>query len=164
MPQIEQTYTYASQIFWLIISFSLLYGLMRFLLIPRLLGILNARVNQVASDLERASTARQDAVEVLGAYERIMSTAQKKSDLRVREVFEAQMEMIKTESEKLQVDLDKKFAEAEQRIEDARMQAFTDIETVVQPIVHTLLARTSDNLIEVSRARMLAEIRHGTRE
>ncbi|MCH9852161.1 MAG: hypothetical protein K0U45_01510 [Alphaproteobacteria bacterium] len=159
MPQLDQTDTYLSQIFWLITSFGLLYLMMRYVLIPRLRNILDARANQIASDLERASTARQDAVEVLAAYERIMSGARHKSDALVREAFEQHALQVKNESDKLQAELDEKFAGVEARVKQARDAALADLERSVQPLIDEVLDKSSDGLVRSSKTRVVAEIR-----
>ena len=159
MPQLDQTDTYLSQIFWLITSFGLLYLTMRYVLIPRLRNILDARANQIASDLERASTARQDAVEVLAAYERIMSAARHKSDERVREAFEKHAQMVKNESDKLQAELDVKFSAVEARVNQARDEALADLESSVQPLIDEVLDKSSDGLVRSSKERVMTEIR-----
>ncbi|MCH9844420.1 MAG: hypothetical protein K0U39_02825 [Alphaproteobacteria bacterium] len=159
MPQLDQTDTYLSQIFWLITSFGLLYLMMRYLLIPRLRNILDARANQIASDLERASTARQDAVEVFAAYERIMSEARHKSETQVREAFEKHALMVKNESDKLQAELDEKFSAVEARVNQARDEALADLERSVQPLVDEVLDKSSDGLVRSSKTRVMAEIR-----
>ncbi len=159
MPQLEQTDTYLSQIFWLIANFSLLYLLIRYVLIPRLRNILDARANQIASDLERASTARQDAVEVLSAYERVMSTAQRDNETRVREAFDKHALMIKEESQKLQTELDGKFAVVEAEIHQIRDKALLDLETAVQPLIAEVLDKSSDGLVRTSNVRLTAHVR-----
>ena len=163
MPQLEQTYTYVSQIFWLIVSFSILYLVMRHILIPRLLGTLDARANQVAADLERASTARQDAVEVLNAYERVMREAHEQSNARVNEVFDRYEQMNAQEIENLQKDLDDKFEQAQLRIDQAYRIALAEIEEQVQPVIHAVLSKTSEDLVTVGKTRIMAEIRQGQR-
>ncbi len=159
MPQLDQTDTYLSQIFWLITSFGLLYLMMRYVLIPRLRNILDARANQIASDLERASTARQDAVEVLAAYERIMSEERHKNETRIREAFEEHSQMVKRESDILQAELDEKFAAVEARVNQARDDALADLERSVQPLIDEVLDKSSDGLVRSSKTRVMAEIR-----
>ena len=159
MPQLEQTDTYLSQIFWLIVNFSLLYLLMRYVVIPRLRDILDARANQISSDLERASSARQDVIEVLSSYERRMSAAQNENEARVRDAFDAQAQMIQQESEKLQKELDVKFAESEARMQTIKQQALDDLEDAVQPLITQVLEKSSDGLIRTSQSRLLDNIR-----
>ena len=159
MPQLEQTDTYLSQIFWLIVNFSLLYLLMRYVVIPRLRYILDARANQISSDLERASSARQDVIEVLSSYERRMSAAQNENEARVRDAFDAQAQMIQQESEKLQKELDVKFAESEARMQTIKQQALDDLEDAVQPLITQVLEKSSDGLIRTSQSRLLDNIR-----
>ena len=53
MPQLEVS-TYISQIFWLIVSFGLLYYLLSRKALPKVAEILETRADRVRSDLDEA--------------------------------------------------------------------------------------------------------------
>ena len=60
MPQFAQVDTFASQIFWLVVSFAILYILLSKVVIPRISTVLENRQQKIASDLKRAEEARAE--------------------------------------------------------------------------------------------------------
>lgn len=60
MPQLDVS-TYSSQIFWLVISFLLLFAVVRGLATPRLTQVTGARAAQSGGDLDAAEHARARA-------------------------------------------------------------------------------------------------------
>ena len=55
MPQLEQISTYAGQIFWLVVVFAVLLGVMLKVALPRVQGILEDRQKRIDDDLARAA-------------------------------------------------------------------------------------------------------------
>ena len=56
MPQISQiAATYASQIFWLLITFGILYFGIGKMMVPRVTGVMDLRERQIADDLAAAA-------------------------------------------------------------------------------------------------------------
>ena len=62
MPQIEQiAATYASQIFWLLVTFGIVYFLIGKAMVPKVLSTVDARDRRIADDLAAAEAARAEA-------------------------------------------------------------------------------------------------------
>lgn len=78
MPQLDPTW-YVSQLFWLAITFSVLYVVLAKLILPRLLGILGAREDAKAMDLSAADQFRKDAEHAKLQYEHAMSDARERA-------------------------------------------------------------------------------------
>ena len=61
MPQIEQiASTYASQIFWLLVTFGALYFFVGKLMVPKIQATVEARDQRIAADLQAAEAASRD--------------------------------------------------------------------------------------------------------
>lgn len=60
MPQFDPTY-FASQVFWLIVTFGILYLLMAKIALPRIGDILEVRQDRIAADLDRAEQLKREA-------------------------------------------------------------------------------------------------------
>ena len=68
MPQIAQlSETYASQVFWLLIIFGLIFFVIGRGMVPRVMATVEARDAQIAADLAAAEGARRAADEALEA-------------------------------------------------------------------------------------------------
>lgn len=75
LPQLTQTDTFASQIFWLIVTFGALYYLMSRKVLPRLGQVVEGRREKIDDDLGRAERLRAEAEEVMQAYEKALASA-----------------------------------------------------------------------------------------
>jgi F-type H+-transporting ATPase subunit b len=81
MPQFD-TSTFISQLFWLLISFSLLYLLISKVCLPRLILIFSQRDAKISEALEKAHRARSEALHLKSEYEAVLASAAKnKSDM-----------------------------------------------------------------------------------
>ena len=68
MPQLEVD-TYASQIFWLVLTFIVLFFVLWRVALPQIREILENRQRRIDQDLERAAALRDEAKGVIDAYE-----------------------------------------------------------------------------------------------
>lgn len=127
MPQLE-VWTYPSQIFWLIVTFSVLYYLLSRKALPRISEILEARQDRIAADLDQAQRLRREAEAALAAYEKAIAEAQAEAH---RILTEAQ-NRLQAEAAERQAELDRQLAaqlaEAERRIASARDRALAELE------------------------------------
>jgi len=127
VPQLE-VWTFPSQIFWLIVTFSILYYLLSRKALPRISEILEARQDRIAADLDEAQRLRREAEAALAAYEESIAKAQAEAH---RILTEAQSRL-QAEAAERQAELDRQLAaqlaEAEQRIAAARNRALAELE------------------------------------
>ena len=70
MPQLDPTY-WASQGFWLILIFTLLYLALSKLFIPKIKNSIDDRENRIKDDLDEAQKLKEVAEEKLKEYERL---------------------------------------------------------------------------------------------
>ena len=75
LPQLAIN-TYASQIFWLAVSFTVMYVVFSKKVLPNISEILERRRDTIASDLETAETLREEAESVQAEYEAAIAKAQ----------------------------------------------------------------------------------------
>ena len=76
MPQISQiAATYASQIFWLLITFGILYFGIGKMMVPRVTGVMDLRERQIAEDLAAAGRTRAEATTTEAAWQAEMDAA-----------------------------------------------------------------------------------------
>ena len=115
LPQLDLA-TYSSQVFWLIISFLVLYFLVAKLAMPRIAEVLEERQERIEDDLDKAETLKKEAYQVRIEYEKALSAAREKAQEATRH---AQEEIAKRSAEAesaAQVKVTVMLEEAEKRI------------------------------------------------
>jgi F-type H+-transporting ATPase subunit b len=161
MPQLDPT-SFASQIFWLVVTFLLLFWLLRTKALPRVSEILEARQTRVAADLDRAGKLREEAEAALVRYQQVVADAQAKAGTQIRET----RERLVSESASRQAELDAmlagKVADAEARVRASREAALADLNAVAVEVAQAAASRLIGR--DVSREAAEAALAAVTRE
>ena len=111
MPQLNPEF-WISQIFWLILTFGVLYILLSKLILPKISNNLESRKSQILENIEAAEKQREDSEAKLQEYEKVIS----KSKLEAKNIFnQAREKALKDINDKKEV-LDKQINEAEKEI------------------------------------------------
>ena len=153
MPQIAQiAETYASQIFWLLIVFGLIYfGIGRGML-PKIEATVDARDRKIADDLAVTHRARAFADETEEAYRTRMDAARSEAQAATQ----AAKATAAAESEKRVKAADEEFGlkigAAETRIRTAQAEALSSIEDVAAEAAQDIVARLSGRSVSRDEA------------
>lgn len=151
MPQIAQiAATYASQIFWLLIVFGLIYFGIGRAMLPKIEATVEARDRRVADDLAAAERAQARARETEAAYSLRMTEARTHAqkvaaDAKARGAADAAIAVKQADQ-----GIAGKLAEAEARLAEARNAALAGIEDVATDAAGDIVARLSG--VAVDRA------------
>lgn len=78
LPQLD-TEWFPSQLFWLGVTFCILYGYFSRVALPRITNILATRQEKIADDVAQADALNHQAQEIRAAYERDMARARDKA-------------------------------------------------------------------------------------
>lgn len=153
MPQIAQIdATFASQLFWLIISFGLIYFVIGRGMLPKIEATVEARDSRIAEDLAAAERARAQADET-EASNRARAEANRAEALKLTQ---AAKEAAARESESRLAAADEetgaKVASAEERIRDAAKAAMVEIESVAADAARDLVAKLSGATVSEQQA------------
>ena len=133
MPQLNPL-DWGPQLIWLLITFGILYALMVKVALPRIGSVLEARADRIKKDLAEADRLRRQTEEAIAAYEQALAEAKQKAHALV----EAGRAKLKAETAaeraRLDADLAKRGAEAEKRIEAAKISAMRDVNAVAADV------------------------------
>ena len=111
MPQLNPEY-FASQIFWLIFSFAILYIVMAKFALPKIANVIETREDIIARDLEDAENFKKDSEATELKYTNAIKEAQNKASETLansREKLNKQIEADKNSFEQESSDLASKF-------------------------------------------------------
>jgi F-type H+-transporting ATPase subunit b len=122
MPQLNPEF-WISQIFWLILTFGILYVVLSKLILPKISSNLESRKSQILENIEAAEKQREDSEAKLKEYEIIIS----KSKLEAKNIFNQSREKvlrdINSKKDLLNKQIDEEVAKAEQEINTLRKSA-----------------------------------------
>ena len=131
MPQFDPS-TFTPQLFWLVLTFSVLFVAMWRHALPRLSGILEARRQRIASDLEKAAAFKAEAEQVAAEYEKALTEARDKAAAALKQAGAELAAEAAKRHESFGKELAARTGEAEQRIAAARDEALGNIKTVAE--------------------------------
>lgn len=138
MPQLD-TSVWPPQLFWLAISFSLLYFIVSRLIIPRTGGVVELRKTTIANDLAAAGSDKTESEETSKSYQASLAEARAKASetLRIaRDKLTADSDAARA---KLDAELAVKLASSEKQIAAAKSKALAGIDDVVADIASSIV-------------------------
>jgi F-type H+-transporting ATPase subunit b len=160
MPQISQlSATYASQIFWLLVTFGAVFLVVGRGMVPKVQATISARDQSVASDLAAAEAARRQADAQEEAW-RAQENAARESAQRL--IAEARAESVAATEATLAsagAGTAARVADAEARIAGASASAMQEIELVAAEAAQAIVAKVSGAVVgddEAQRAVRMA--------
>ncbi|MFC4724919.1 F0F1 ATP synthase subunit B [Glycocaulis abyssi] len=136
-PPFDPTY-FASQLFWLAISFAVLYFLLSRWLLPRIGSTIEERKDRIADDLDAAASLKTQADDAVKAYEKSLADARAKAQAVGAEArAEAEREAA-AETASMEAELDQRQSDAEARIAKARNAALSEVRNVAADVASTV--------------------------
>ncbi|MBA3813424.1 MAG: hypothetical protein H0X26_02865 [Alphaproteobacteria bacterium] len=140
MPQLDTT-TFPSQLFWLGVCFLVLYWILSYFLIPKMVGVLEKRETMREEKINLASAYREQAEGLLMAYEKTLVQARKDAHLNyqlivnetVQQMAEKKKEMLEKFQDRLHI--------AEQALYRERAKVSSEMPAVAQDIAGDILQK-----------------------
>lgn len=144
MPQLDPA-VWPTQLFWLAITFGILYLVIWRIALPRIGDVLEARQRKLDDDLKKAAALKDEAEAILAEYEKMRADAHASANA----VLQKTQNEMKAEAERQSHDVAAKLAkqteEAEARIAEAKTAALASLEGTVSEVV----AAATEKLIGV---------------
>ncbi|MEJ0072417.1 MAG: F0F1 ATP synthase subunit B' [Pseudomonadota bacterium] len=163
MPQLDPS-TYASQLFWLAVTFVVLLILMARVGLPRVRAVLETRSAKIDGDLGAAAEARGRTETLLAEYEKSLAKARAEAQATVRGMAEAMAKEQAQREHELMERLNVEARTAEARIAAAKQAALANVRQIAVEAAQAAAARLVGNdlppaEIEAAVTRVLAEQR-----
>ena len=140
LPQMDVS-TYASQIFWLLIAFGLLYLLLSRVFLPRLGAVLEERRDRIADDLDMAATLRSEADDAGRAMEAAMADARARAHAIMARHREQLTAEIDAEAGQAEAALEARLDEAEATIAKRKDEALARVREVATDTAGALVQK-----------------------
>lgn len=162
MPQLEQVATYISQIFWLLVTFGLLYLFLWKSALPKVTDVLRERQERIDDDLEKAQQLKEEAESILRSYEAAMADARSRAQTILREAAEAAAKEAEARHAALSEKLAGETEAAEDRIGKAREEALANVRAVAAEAAQEATAKlVGGNISEADAKAAVSEAMEG---
>ena len=140
MPQLNPL-DWAPQLIWLVITFGVLYLLMKWVALPKIGSVLEMRQGRIAGDLAEADKLRRETQEAIAAYEQALAEAKARAHGIAQEARNKLKDEVAAERAALDRDLSAKSAEAEAQIHQAKVSALKEVNAVASDTATEIVRR-----------------------
>lgn len=156
LPQLN-TDTYGSQLFWLFLTFIIMYLLMARKVMPRISDVLEKRHNKLNHDLDQAETLRTEAEKAKVEYEKALQEARSAASNTIAEVQAVLNQEAQERNDKLNETLAQQMREAETRINLTREKAIKKLTPISAEMSRDIVTKLLGNAPDSSRVNTLIE-------
>jgi F-type H+-transporting ATPase subunit b len=154
LPQLNAL-DFAPQLFWLAVTFLLLYWIMAKIALPRIGEVIEERKDRIQRDLAAAERLKSETDKALQSYETALSDARTNASSIARQTRDQLNAEVDKERKSVEDQLAKKLAEAEASIGQTKTKALASVKDIagetVAAIVSTLTNATASK-DEIDRA------------
>lgn len=140
MPQFNPEF-FATQLFWLAITFAVLYVLMATIALPTIGKVLDDRQRRIDDNLSKAAQLKTEAEDAIKAYEKALAEARAKAAAVVKERSELLSRQAEEASREQMVRLGAQIKAGEARILEAKTQAMAGVREVALEVAAATIAR-----------------------
>lgn len=155
LPQLNPAF-WPTQLFWLAITFAVLYVVMSKLALPRIESVLTEREKLIAADLAKAEELRSETETVMASYERALGDARAEARQVVADATaQAERDMAAKLSAQ-DAELSARLDAAMTRIDAARKTALGDVTAMAADLARDLTGKLAG--VDVSEAASTAAV------
>ena len=119
MPQLNPEF-WISQIFWLILTFGILYVLLSKLILPKISANLEIRKSQILENVEAAEKQREESEQKIKNYEKIIQDSKVEAKNYFNQTREKILKNINQKKNNLENELNEEIKKAENEIKELK--------------------------------------------
>ena len=156
MPQLDPKY-WASQAFWLILVFTVLYISIAKFYLPKIKNNLDDRENKIKNDLDEANKFQELSESKLKKYEKILEDAKKevvKIHIESKNLLDKD---IKIKKEIIEKEIEKEILKAQKEISDLKKNSISDIQKISENIASNIIETISGDKLNESSIKAAVE-------
>ena len=156
MPQLDPTY-WASQAFWLILIFSILYISIAKFYLPKIKSNLDDRENKIKDDLDDANKFKELSEIKFKEYEKILEDAKKeviKIHIDQKNLLDKDIQSKKATIEK---EIENEILKAQKEINELKKSSVSDIRFISENIASNIIENISGDKLNESSIKAAVE-------
>ena len=156
MPQLDPTY-WASQAFWLILVFTVLYISISKFYLPKIKDNLDNRENKIKEDLDNANKFKEQSEAKLKEYEIILENA-KKDVVKIHLESKNNLDKnIQSKKEIIEKEIEKEIAKAQKEILELKKNSISSIQNISENIASNIIENISGEKLNESSIKAAVE-------
>ena len=152
MPQLDPTY-WASQAFWLILIFSLLYLTLSKMFIPKIKESIDNRENKIKDDLDEAQKLKTIAEQKLKEYEATIEEAKKEVQKIIFESKNKLISEIQNKKKEIEKEIDLELKNLDQEIVNLQKNSVTSITAIAEEMTSKVIEMVSGEPLNQSSVK-----------
>ena len=156
MPQLNPKY-WASQAFWLILVFTILYISIAKFYLPKIKNNLDNRENRIKDDLEDANKFKELSESKQKEYEKILEDAKKEINKIHVESKNTLDKDIYTKKQSIEKEIEKEITKAQKEISDLKKNSVSDIQKISENIASDIIEKISGDKLNESSIKATVE-------
>ena len=156
MPQLDPTY-WASQAFWLVLVFLILYIATSKVYLPKIKKNLDDRDNKIKEDLDNANRFKDESEKKLKEYETIILNAKKevaKIHLESKNILDKDIQSKKTKMEK---EIELEISKTQKEIIELKKKSINAIQNISTEIASNIIENISGDKLNESSIKATVE-------
>ena len=158
MPQLDPTY-WASQTFWLVLVFSILYLSISKFFLPKIKKNLNDRDNKIKEDLDEAGNLKNLSEKKLKEYEEIIENSKREVTKIILESKNNLNKDIQNKKNEMEKEIENEISKAQKEILNLKKDSISSINAISQEITSNIIEKIlGDRMNESSIKAAVEEI------
>lgn len=129
MPQFDPT-SFISQLFWLAVTFVLLYVIVSRFAIPRIGEVMEQRQKTIEDDLDRAQALKAETEEAIATYEKALADARAQAHTVLNKARDEISKAAEARNKEIGAELAQKIKDGETSIAKARDEAMGQVKGI----------------------------------
>ena len=156
MPQLDPKY-WASQAFWLILTFAILYISISKFYLPKIKKNLDDRQNKIKEDLDEANNLKNLSEKKLREYETIIENSKKEV---IKIILDSKSKLnveIQNKKNLMEKEIENEILKAQKEIVELKKNSINSINVISQEIASNIIEKLSGDKLNESNIKAVVE-------
>lgn len=154
LPQMDPTW-FASQIFWLLLTFGFLYTAFSKKILPGISSTLEKRRNQIQEDLDFASRLREEAEQTHKEYDALLNDARTRANTLFTQLDDDLKAAAAVKTKALQENARTQIESAEGQLESIKTQSMAEMHSIAAEVASLAANKIIGVTTDIDHAKML---------
>ena len=156
MPQLNPEY-WGSQVFWLIIIFSILYLIIWKIFLPKITYSIENRKSRIVNNLDEAQKLKESAEEKLKEYNKIIEKSKNEAKKIIDDSSKKLEQDIEKKTQKINEEIGKELLVVEKEIRDLKNSSLESIKKIAVEISSEIVKKIIDTELNKSNVSAIVE-------